>query len=61
MNKTTKKKAIGRPTKYRKEMCETMLDLFKGGATVAQPAIQQEGGGSIPTSPQIETRGFTNG
>jgi len=27
---------IGRPTKYRKEMCETMLDLFKGGAIVAE-------------------------
>jgi len=51
---------MGRPTKYRKEMCETMLDLFKGGATVAQPAIQQEGGGSIPTSPHIINRGFTN-
>ena len=40
MNKTTKKKAIGRPTKYRKEMCETMLDLFKGGATVAEVCVE---------------------
>ena len=31
-----------------------------GSVTVAQPAIQQERGGSIPTSPQIERRGFTN-
>lgn len=27
---------MGRPTKYRKEMCETMLNLFNGGATVAE-------------------------
>jgi len=31
-----------------------------GSVTVAQPAIQQEGGGSIPTSPHIINRGFTN-
>ena len=31
-----------------------------GSVTVAQPAIQQEGGGSIPTSPHSTARGFTN-
>ena len=52
-----------------KEMAKQIESLRKpypkktsgGGVTVAQPAIQQERGGSIPTSPQTLSQGFTNG